>query len=74
MKIFTRFGVCEHLGTDESTLAHWLHLIGTNYHEVNPYHNATHAADVLQATAYFLDKLRPKVCLHLELLFDFPLL
>lgn len=42
-------------------MANWLQVIGANYRRENTYHNATHAADVLQATAYFLDKLRPKV-------------
>ena len=67
MKIFERFDVCEYLSIDESTVSQWLQLIGANYHSQNPYHNATHAADVLQATAYFLEKLRPKVELTFSL-------
>jgi len=35
-----------------------LTAIEAHYHPENPYHNATHAADVLQATAYFLDARR----------------
>lgn len=61
MKIFARFGAMEHLGIDERIMANWLQLIGSKYHSKNHYHNATHAADVLQATAFFLDKMRPKV-------------
>ena len=61
MKIFERFGATEHLGIEDGTLANWLQVIGNNYRRENTYHNATHAADVLQATAYFLDKMRPKV-------------
>ena len=36
-------------------------LIEANYHLENAYHNSTHAADVLHATAIFLDKERVKV-------------
>lgn len=41
-----------------------------SYHASNSYHNSTHAADVLHATAYFLRKERVKVRgnTHLELL------
>ncbi|VDN23119.1 unnamed protein product [Gongylonema pulchrum] len=35
-----------------------------HYHAMNPYHNATHAADVLQATSYFLDS--PTVAHHVQ--------
>lgn len=34
----------------------WLEVIEAHYHTDNPYHNSTHAADVLQATAYYLTK------------------
>lgn len=37
-------------------------LIELNYHSKNAYHNSTHAADVLHATAVFLAKERVKVC------------
>lgn len=38
-------------------------LIETKYHSSNAYHNSTHAADVLHATAVFLAKERVKVSL-----------
>ncbi|KTG35411.1 hypothetical protein cypCar_00038836 [Cyprinus carpio] len=38
----------------------WLQVIEANYHASNSYHNSTHAADVLHATAYFLRKDRVK--------------
>uniref|UniRef100_A0A3B4BX52 Phosphodiesterase n=1 Tax=Pygocentrus nattereri TaxID=42514 RepID=A0A3B4BX52_PYGNA len=56
LKIFSRFGVCEFLSCPEATLRSWLQVIEANYHSSNSYHNSTHAADVLHATAYFLCK------------------
>lgn len=61
LKIFTRFGICEFLNCSETTLRSWLQMIEANYHPSNPYHNSTHAADVLHATAYFLCRERIKV-------------
>lgn len=60
LKIFSRFGVCKFLKCPEATLRTWLQTIEAHYHASNPYHNSTHAADVLQATAYFLHKDRVK--------------
>ncbi|XP_074649717.1 high affinity cAMP-specific and IBMX-insensitive 3',5'-cyclic phosphodiesterase 8B-like [Tubulanus polymorphus] len=60
LKIFRRFGVCEFLQISESVMLNWLRLIEANYHANNPYHNSTHAADVLQASAYFLNRERIK--------------
>ncbi|XP_051580105.1 high affinity cAMP-specific and IBMX-insensitive 3',5'-cyclic phosphodiesterase 8A isoform X2 [Myxocyprinus asiaticus] len=60
LKIFSRFGVCEFLNCPEATLRSWLQIVEANYHSSNSYHNSTHAADVLHATAYFLCKERVK--------------
>uniref|UniRef100_A0A8C6AQD1 3',5'-cyclic-AMP phosphodiesterase n=1 Tax=Monodon monoceros TaxID=40151 RepID=A0A8C6AQD1_MONMO len=60
LKIFARFGVCEVLKCSETMLRSWLQIIEANYHASNPYHNSTHSADVLHATAYFLCKERIK--------------
>uniref|UniRef100_A0A8C6PVT8 Phosphodiesterase n=1 Tax=Nothobranchius furzeri TaxID=105023 RepID=A0A8C6PVT8_NOTFU len=60
LKIFSKFGVCEFLNCPEATLRSWLQVIEANYHSSNSYHNSTHAADVLHATAYFLCKERVK--------------
>ncbi|XP_028921832.1 high affinity cAMP-specific and IBMX-insensitive 3',5'-cyclic phosphodiesterase 8A isoform X2 [Ornithorhynchus anatinus] len=60
LKMFARFGLCEFLNCSESTLRSWLQLIEANYHSSNSYHNSTHSADVLHATAYFLSKERVK--------------
>uniref|UniRef100_A0A3P9IKR7 Phosphodiesterase n=1 Tax=Oryzias latipes TaxID=8090 RepID=A0A3P9IKR7_ORYLA len=60
LKIFTSFGVCDFLNCSEATLRSWLQLIEASYHSSNSYHNSTHAADVLHATAYFLRRERVK--------------
>ncbi|RNA41368.1 high affinity cAMP-specific and IBMX-insensitive 3 -5 -cyclic phosphodiesterase 8A isoform X1 [Brachionus plicatilis] len=59
LKTMNRFSVCQHLKISESMLVNWLTLMESNYKPSNPYHNSTHASDVLHATAYFLstDKL-----------------
>jgi len=56
MTTLLRFEVTKTLGIEESTLQNWLTLIEANYHSANSYHNSSHAADVMQATAYFLEK------------------
>lgn len=63
LSILTHFNVCSTLHCDETTLRSWLTLVEDNYRH-NPYHNSTHAADVMQATAFFLTKPR------LEAIFD----
>ncbi|XP_037120956.1 high affinity cAMP-specific and IBMX-insensitive 3',5'-cyclic phosphodiesterase 8B isoform X2 [Syngnathus acus] len=60
LKIFTSFGVCDFLDCTETSLRSWLQLMEASYHSSNAYHNSTHAADVLHATAYFLRKERVK--------------
>ncbi|KFW01729.1 High affinity cAMP-specific and IBMX-insensitive 3',5'-cyclic phosphodiesterase 8B, partial [Fulmarus glacialis] len=67
LKVFGRFGVSEFLNCSEATLRAWLQVIEANYHSSNSYHNSTHAADVLHATAFFLRKERVKGSLdHLD--------
>ena len=44
---FREFEVAKVLHTDEGTLERWLTLMELNYLAENPYHNSTHAADVL---------------------------
>ncbi|CAL9682314.1 unnamed protein product [Knipowitschia caucasica] len=60
LKIFTSFGVCDFLNCSETTLRCWLQLMEASYHSSNSYHNSTHAADVLHATAFFLRTERVK--------------
>lgn len=54
MELFKKFNVFEVLKIDEKTSINWLKLIQANYRQANSYHNSTHAADVMQATATFL--------------------
>nr|CAI5818794.1 unnamed protein product [Callosobruchus analis] len=60
MAIFTHFDVASTLNCDEKTILNWLTVIEVNYHPENAYHNSTHAADVMQATANYLEKERMK--------------
>ncbi|CAG9857884.1 unnamed protein product [Phyllotreta striolata] len=60
MTLFHHFDVANVLNCDEKTLHNWLTVIEANYHSENTYHNSTHAADVMQATAGFLEKDRMK--------------
>uniref|UniRef100_A0A915Q0W1 Phosphodiesterase n=1 Tax=Setaria digitata TaxID=48799 RepID=A0A915Q0W1_9BILA len=55
IKIFERWKVHETLKCSMDLITRWFAAIEAHYHAVNPYHNATHAADVLQATSFFLD-------------------
>uniref|UniRef100_A0A183CBI4 Phosphodiesterase n=1 Tax=Globodera pallida TaxID=36090 RepID=A0A183CBI4_GLOPA len=54
VQVFDRWNVCDALQCPSDVLARWLTVIEANYQAGNAYHNATHAADVLQATSYFL--------------------
>lgn len=60
------FDGCSVLQCSPDTLWAWLAGVELKYHSQNCYHNSTHAADVLHATAYFLRKERVKV----EICFD----
>ncbi|XGW24282.1 hypothetical protein V3C99_006014 [Haemonchus contortus] len=63
IKIFERWKVADSLSCNEDILHRWLFTVEAHYHAGNAYHNATHAADVLQATSYFLDS--PTVAGHI---------
>jgi len=60
-KTLARFAVVEFLQINDKVLLNWLQLVESNYHADNPYHNSTHAADVMHATAYFLNCEKLKV-------------
>lgn len=63
LKTLMRFGVCDFFNINETCLTNWLTVIESNYHSSNTYHNSTHAADVLHATAFFLEQERNKAVL-----------
>lgn len=60
MELFRRFEVFAAFNIDEKTCKAWFSVIEAHYHSTNTYHNSTHAADVMQATAVFLCKLQQK--------------
>ncbi|CAN8005229.1 unnamed protein product, partial [Ixodes hexagonus] len=60
LSLFSKLNVHTSLECDDATIRNWLQLVESHYQD-NPYHNSTHAGDVMQATAYFLLKLRKKV-------------
>ncbi|KAL5255694.1 hypothetical protein ACHWQZ_G011056 [Mnemiopsis leidyi] len=51
--ILVEFGILNNFKVEETTLRNWLGLIESSYRSSNTYHNSTHAADVLQASACF---------------------
>ena len=63
MKIFSEFDICSVLDIKVGVLSSWFKLMEDHYHK-NPYHNSTHAADVLQATAYFVKLLQDNLVLQ----------
>lgn len=60
MELFKRFEVTNTLSVDETTLKNWLIIIESHYRPSNSYHTSTHAADVMQATASYLNLLHMK--------------
>ncbi|XP_012350960.1 high affinity cAMP-specific and IBMX-insensitive 3',5'-cyclic phosphodiesterase 8 isoform X2 [Apis florea] len=64
MTIMNLFRVPARLGCEEKIVQNWLIVIEANYDSNNRYHNSTHAADVLQATAMFMQTERLKQVLE----------
>lgn len=64
MNIFREFDVCNALNIESGILGAWFKLMENHYHSHNSYHNSTHAADVLQATAYFVKLLQDQLVLQ----------
>ncbi|XP_061927035.1 high affinity cAMP-specific and IBMX-insensitive 3',5'-cyclic phosphodiesterase 8 isoform X1 [Apis cerana] len=64
MTIMNLFRVPARLGCEEKIVQNWLIVIEANYDSMNRYHNSTHAADVLQATAMFMQTERLKQVLE----------
>ncbi|XP_031366083.1 high affinity cAMP-specific and IBMX-insensitive 3',5'-cyclic phosphodiesterase 8 isoform X4 [Apis dorsata] len=64
MTIMNLFRVPARLGCEEKIVQNWLIVIEANYDSMNRYHNSTHAADVLQATAIFMQTERLKQVLE----------
>ncbi|KAL6426590.1 hypothetical protein ACFW04_009181 [Cataglyphis niger] len=64
LTVMNLYQVPAKLNCDEKTLQNWLAIIEHNYNADNSYHNSTHAADVLQATARFMQSERLKEILE----------
>lgn len=64
MNLMCRYNVPAKLNCDEKILRNWLSVIEYKYHLDNSYHNSTHAADVLQATARFMQSERLQMVLE----------
>ncbi|KRT84067.1 hypothetical protein AMK59_249 [Oryctes borbonicus] len=60
MHIMLHFDVPGTLNIEERVLYNFLVLIESKYHSDNSYHNSTHAADVMQAVAGYLERERLK--------------
>ncbi|KAK6624730.1 hypothetical protein RUM44_011590 [Polyplax serrata] len=56
MNLLCHFNVQDTLGCDEKTLMNWLTVVEMHYLSSNSYHNSTHAADVMQASGYYLKR------------------
>lgn len=56
MNVLLNFQLQKILNIEERIIQNWLIEVERHYHARNPYHNSTHAADVLQAIAVFLKK------------------
>ncbi|XP_077269546.1 phosphodiesterase 8 isoform X2 [Temnothorax americanus] len=64
LTIMNLYQVPATLHCDEKTLQNWLAIIEHSYNAENSYHNSTHAADVMQATARFMQSKRLKEILE----------
>ncbi|XP_017759723.1 PREDICTED: high affinity cAMP-specific and IBMX-insensitive 3',5'-cyclic phosphodiesterase 8A-like isoform X2 [Eufriesea mexicana] len=64
MTIMNLYRVPARLSCEEKIIQNWLTVIEMNYQAQNSYHNSTHAADVLQATARFMQSERLKQILE----------
>ncbi|XP_011158755.1 high affinity cAMP-specific and IBMX-insensitive 3',5'-cyclic phosphodiesterase 8 isoform X4 [Solenopsis invicta] len=64
LTIMNLYQVPTTLHCDERTLQNWLAIVEHNYNAENSYHNSTHAADVMQATARFMQSKRLKEILE----------
>ncbi|KAL7287245.1 hypothetical protein TKK_0018374 [Trichogramma kaykai] len=53
-RLLLRYDLPTHLNCDESTMLNWLTAIESNYKRDISYHNSTHAIDVLQGVACFM--------------------
>ncbi|XP_057678437.1 cAMP-specific 3',5'-cyclic phosphodiesterase 7B-like isoform X2 [Corythoichthys intestinalis] len=56
--LFNLYGLVQHFQLDMVKLHRFFSMVQSDYHSQNPYHNAMHAADVIQAMYCFLREPR----------------
>uniref|UniRef100_A0A3Q2YQJ2 3',5'-cyclic-AMP phosphodiesterase n=1 Tax=Hippocampus comes TaxID=109280 RepID=A0A3Q2YQJ2_HIPCM len=56
--LFNVYGLVQHLQLDVVKLHRFLSMVQSDYHSQNPYHNAVHAADVIQAMYCYLQETK----------------
>jgi hypothetical protein len=63
LRLFAQHDLLKKFPIDEEKFKRFLHVIESGYNPNNPYHNSTHAADVLQTLHFFLTvgKLKSKL-------------
>ncbi|KAK9815046.1 hypothetical protein WJX73_005831 [Symbiochloris irregularis] len=54
LTLLHRYNLCDKLSLPVNKVASYLQVVEDSYKDNNPYHNATHAADVVQALAWLL--------------------
>lgn len=61
LEILRHHDLLNYFHIDEIKFKLWLHEISEGYFKSNPYHNSTHAADVLQATHCFVLNMKQEL-------------
>jgi hypothetical protein len=56
--IFRKLKLAETMAMNETKFRKWLRVIESGYHASNPYHNASHAADVTHSMHYYVTRPR----------------
>ena len=66
MELYELYKLEETIGVPIVTMSRFLEKLEGAYKRQNPYHNSTHAADVMHAMHFFLTKLEMKELLQVE--------
>jgi hypothetical protein len=66
MELFQKYKFEETIGLPAEIMSRFLFKVESSYRRTNPYHNSTHAADVMHAMHFFLSNLEMKHLLEVE--------